>query len=139
MDALAHGAAAATASRRRPPRTPMFAKPTSSKDYTPLSAAHRAGGTRRCKGCICTPQILTNFLSKFINSEKATKFCKISTLDLSFVVHNGQIYNEDFAKFCGLLRIYELYDNQIFIATMYKHYHFISFLMKIPPTKVSYF
>ena len=63
---------------------------------------------------------------KFIYSEKATKFCEISTLDLSYVVtvkegckrelglsaaikSNGQIYGEDFTKFCGLLRIYELY------------------------------
>ena len=36
---------------------------------------------------------------KFIYSEEATKFCEISTVDLSYV---------DFAKFCGFLRIYEL-------------------------------
>ena len=41
---------------------------------------------------------------KFIYSEKATKFCKIST-----VSYIGQIYSGDFAKICGLLRIYELY------------------------------
>ena len=29
---------------------------------------------------------------------------------------NGQIYGEDFAKFCGLLRIYELYKNRIKMA-----------------------
>ena len=45
---------------------------------------------------------------KFIYSEKATKFCEISTVDLSYVV-NGLIYGGDFAKFCGLLRIYKLY------------------------------
>ena len=28
---------------------------------------------------------------KFIYSEKATKFCEISTVDLSYVVFNGQI------------------------------------------------
>ena len=47
-------------------------------------------------------------LLKFIYSEKATNFCEISTVDLSYVitVSNGQIYG---GKFCGLLRIYELY------------------------------
>ena len=40
-------------------------------------------------------------------SEKATNFCKIS---IRFVICNdGQIYGGDFAKLCGLLRIYELY------------------------------
>ena len=47
-------------------------------------------------------------LLKFIYSEKATKFCEISTVDLSYVNSNGQIYGGDFAKFCGLLRIYVL-------------------------------
>ena len=42
--------------------------------------------------------------------KKATKFCEISTVDLSYyVLSNNQIYSGDFAKFCGLLRIYELY------------------------------
>ena len=45
---------------------------------------------------------------KFIYSEKATNFCEISTVDLSYVVCNGQIYGGDFAKFCGLLRMDEL-------------------------------
>ena len=44
---------------------------------------------------------------KFIYSEKATKFCEISTSLLSIVHRQGG----DFAKFCGLLRIYELYAN----------------------------
>ena len=44
---------------------------------------------------------------KFICSDDATKFCEISTLEW-FVGSNGQIYGGDFAKFCGLLRIYEL-------------------------------
>ena len=44
---------------------------------------------------------------KFIYSEKATNFCKITTVDLT-VTTLGQIYGGDFAKFCGLLRIYEL-------------------------------
>ena len=41
-------------------------------------------------------------LLKFKYSEKATKFCETSTLDLSYLCSNGQIYNGDFAKFCGL-------------------------------------
>ena len=50
---------------------------------------------------------------KFIYSEKATNSCEISTVDLSYVVCNGQIYGGDFAKFFGLFRIYELYKLQI--------------------------
>ena len=46
-------------------------------------------------------------LVKFIYSEKATKFCEISTVDLT-INYIGQIYGGDFAKICGLLRIYEL-------------------------------
>ena len=47
---------------------------------------------------------------KFINSEKATKFCEISAVDLSYVIvcSFSQIYGGDFGKFCGLIRIYEL-------------------------------
>ena len=44
------------------------------------------------------------YIIKFVYSEKATKFCEISTLLLSTVQKLGG----DFAKFCGLLRIYEL-------------------------------
>ena len=44
---------------------------------------------------------------KFINSEKATKFCKIATVDFDWH-YIGQINGGDFEKFCGLLRIYEL-------------------------------
>ena len=47
---------------------------------------------------------------KFIYSEKATKFSEISTVDLSYVSSASQIYGGDFARFGGLLRIYELYD-----------------------------
>ena len=43
---------------------------------------------------------------KFIHSEKDTKFCEISTLFLSYVC--SQKLGGDFAKFCGLLKIYEL-------------------------------
>ena len=53
---------------------------------------------------------LTQYLVKFIYSEKATNFFEISTVDLSYVRSNGQIYGVDFAKFCGPLRIYELYE-----------------------------
>ena len=42
---------------------------------------------------------------KFIYSEKATKFCEIQLFDWQYI---GQIMGGDFAKFCGLLRIYEL-------------------------------
>ena len=45
-----------------------------------------------------------SYFLKFIYSEKATKVCDISTVDSA-----SQIYGGDFAKFCGLLRIYELY------------------------------
>ena len=45
---------------------------------------------------------------EFISSEKTTKFFEMSTVDLSYICSNGQIYDGDFAKFCGLLRIYEL-------------------------------
>ena len=36
---------------------------------------------------------------KFIYSEKATNFWEISTVDLSYVVSNGQIYGGDFVAF----------------------------------------
>ena len=51
---------------------------------------------------------LRHMYVKFIYSEKATKFCEISTVDLTVTTFIGQIYGGDFAKFCGLLRIYEL-------------------------------
>ena len=41
---------------------------------------------------------------KFIYSEKVSKFCKVYVL-----CSDGQIYSGDFAKFSGLLRIYEHY------------------------------
>jgi hypothetical protein len=47
-------------------------------------------------------------LLKVIYSEKATKFCEIFTLLLSYGVP-VESEREDFAKFCGHLRIYELY------------------------------
>ena len=45
---------------------------------------------------------------KVIYSEKATKFCKIATVDLTVTTYLGQIEGGGFAKFCDLLRIYEL-------------------------------
>ena len=45
---------------------------------------------------------------KFIYSEKATNFWEIYTVDLTVTMCIGQIYGGDFAKICGLLRIYEL-------------------------------
>ena len=46
-------------------------------------------------------------LVKFIYSEKATKFCEIFTLILTVcTVVKSKV---KIAKFCGLLRIYELY------------------------------
>ena len=56
-----------------------------------------------------------NLNLKFIYSEKATNFSEISTADLSYVSSNGQIYGGDFTKFCGLLRIYELYHKHLFV------------------------
>ena len=48
---------------------------------------------------------------KFIYSEKATKLDRY---------YKGQIYNSgDFAKFCGLLKIYELYDKLYFLNKSY--------------------
>ena len=45
---------------------------------------------------------------KFIYSEKATKFCEISTNYIFDWQYIGQIIGGDFANFFGLLRIYEL-------------------------------
>ena len=53
--------------------------------------------------------ILVELAIKFIYSEKATKFCEISTNYLSYVNTASWLIGGDFAKFCGLLRIYELY------------------------------
>ena len=59
----------------------------------------------KCWWLYCMHVTFTMFVKvKFIYSEKATKFFEISTLDLT--VRSG-----DFAKFGGLLRIYELYVN----------------------------
>ena len=58
----------------------------------------------------------------FIYSEKATKFCEISTVDLTGTTYVGQIYGGDFAKFCGLLKTYELQDERIFATDLYESY-----------------
>ena len=44
---------------------------------------------------------------KFIYSEKATKILQNLPLTFDYSTY-GQTLGEDFAKFCGLLRIYEL-------------------------------
>ena len=83
---------------------------------------------------------------KFIYSEKATKFYetfplllpKVHTLKRerfrkilwqnhnSMTVNSGQKLGEDFAKFCGLLRIYELYEwNWNFEICIHKKYMFL--------------
>ena len=49
---------------------------------------------------------------KFIFSEKATKIWEISTLKFSYVVP-VKFTVEISQKFCGLLRIYELYKCQV--------------------------
>ena len=56
-----------------------------------------------------TASILCFFLVKFTYPDKATKFCEISAIDLSYVLSASQIFGGNFAKFWGLLRIYELY------------------------------
>ena len=56
---------------------------------------------------------VVTFVLKFIYSEKATKFCEIFTFDCMYC---SQKLGEDFVKFCGLLRIYELY-----ISPFWKH------------------
>ena len=56
----------------------------------------------------------------FIYSEKATKFCEISTVDLT-VSTKEQIYGGDFAKICGLLRIYELYVSKYLLWVIHKN------------------
>ena len=42
--------------------------------------------------------IFLNSMLKFIYSEKATKFCGISTVNLTVTTYLGQIYGGDFAK-----------------------------------------
>ena len=51
--------------------------------------------------------IFHDFL-KFIYSERITKFCEIFTLLLTCTTYIEQKKGEDFVKFCGLLRKYEL-------------------------------
>ena len=62
------------------------------------------GGLITCQFLALARQL---FALKFVYSEKAIKFCQISTLLLSYVVPVKSKV-EIFAKFCGLLRIYEL-------------------------------
>ena len=57
--------------------------------------------------CVLSGKLDVLGLLKFIYSEKATKFCEIFPLLLT-VCTAVKSKGEDFAKFCGLLRIYEL-------------------------------
>ena len=50
---------------------------------------------------------------KFIYSEKASTFCEISNYLTGNWQYIGQIIGGDFAKFFGLLRIYELYSGTL--------------------------
>ena len=52
---------------------------------------------------------------KFIYSEKATKILRNLLLAVDYSTY-GQKLGEDFAKFCGLLRIYELYSQGICLS-----------------------
>ena len=67
---------------------------------------------------------------KFIYSEKATKFCEISTNYLTGSKYIGQIIGGDFAKFCGLLGIYEL-EKTFLISLIFlaKNIFFVYFLI----------
>ena len=59
---------------------------------------------------------------KFVFSKKATKFCKVFTVDL-ILCSKCQIDSEDFVSFCGLL--YELYEEIVFglmIIILWKKY-----------------
>ena len=47
-------------------------------------------------------------LIKFIYSEKATNFLRNLQLTFDYITYSQKL-DEDFTKFCGLLRIYELY------------------------------
>ena len=47
------------------------------------------------------------FQLKFIHSEKATKILRNLPLTFDYSTYSQKLV-EDFAKFCGLLRIYEL-------------------------------
>ena len=59
---------------------------------------------------------------KFIYSEKATKFCEISNVDLTGIYYIGQIYGGDFAKFCGLLRNINSFIHAAFLMTIFAPY-----------------
>ena len=78
-------------------------------------ALHSVVDTIYCqkKGAILAKMIWI----KFIYSEKATKFCEISTNYLIGSTYKGQIIGRDFATFCGLLRIYELYPKKVFMIS----------------------
>ena len=75
------------------------------------SLPHVSGSTKLVsarKKSIQIRMVINKNAVKFIFSEKATNFSVISTADLIGTRYIGQIYGGDFAKFCGLFRIYEL-------------------------------
>ena len=53
------------------------------------------------------PFIAPLLILKFIYSEKATKILRNLPLTFDYSTYDQKL-GEDFAKFCGLLRIYEL-------------------------------
>ena len=56
-------------------------------------------------------ETIVNKVHKFWEDHKF-----LQNLHRRFVLcSNGQIYSEDFTKFCGLLRIYEHYQNEILV------------------------
>ena len=73
-------------------------------------------------------------------SERATKFCESSTNYLYFVLP-CQIIGGDFAKLCGLLRIYELYMlnrpigskylvfDHVIYSIVFSHQHLVGWLL----------
>ena len=55
--------------------------------------------------------MIKSVILKFIYSEKATKMLRNLPLTFDYSTYSQKLV-EDFAKFCGLLRIYELYTDR---------------------------
>ena len=69
---------------------------------------------------------------KFIYSEEATNF--LQNLLRRFVLcRNGQLYGGDFAKFCGLLKIYELQIKSDFRKSDLFNIHFLCWILGTVP------
>ena len=79
-------------------------------EHIPLPRFIRDTGNLKNLKNHCTYVRTVSSLSalKFIYSEKATKFLRNLSLTFDYSTY-GQKLGEDFAKFSGLLRIYELY------------------------------